>query len=69
MRYKEFLVKLREEEWFQRFLAEELIPDIPTLETFNPNSDNTDAWKYGSGVREGYLLCLQKLGVKHGTGN
>jgi len=65
--YNEFLKRLNEEAWFQRFIEEEIRPDVPRVPAYNPASDNTERWKYDCGLREGYLLCLRKLGVKeHG---
>lgn len=69
MNYKDFLKNLHEQEWFQRFVKEELIPNTPRLDSWNPTKDNTDQWKHASGMREGYLMCLQMLGVRDGTGN
>lgn len=64
MKYKVQLSKLITEPWFQGFVKNELEPGIPPIPQFNPE-DNTgvDKWKYQSGMREGYLLALTKLGV------
>ena len=65
MAYKDFLTRLNDEEWFKRFVESELKPAIPQIQTYNPQSDNTERWKYDSALREGFLLCMAKLGVKN----
>lgn len=67
--YKLYLKRLREEVWFQKFLSEEVFPAVPSIPSFNPSQDNTELWKHECAVREGYMLCLKKLGVDYGTGN
>jgi hypothetical protein len=69
VKYKDFLKNLHEQEWFQRFSQEELIPNIPSVPEWSPGVDNTEQWKYASGMRSGYLICLQMLGVNDGTGD
>ena len=64
MAYAEFLKRLTEEVWFNKFVEEEILPDIPRVPPYNPAQDNTERWKYDSGLREGYTLCLRKFGVK-----
>lgn len=63
MAYKEQLLRLNQEAWFQKFTETELLAATPQVPAYNPQSDNTDRWKYDSAMREGYLLCLRKLGV------
>ena len=65
MAYAEFVKQLHESDWFKKFIEEELLADMPRVPAYNPAEDNTERWKYDSGLREGYLLCLQKFGVKH----
>lgn len=48
------------EEWF-RLELKRLEDETPSLPKFDPSRDNTDQWKYDSGLREGYLLLLAKL--------
>jgi len=60
-----FIQKLHEEVWFQDFIKNELEPEIPIVPSFNPSEDNTDDWKQKSGLREGYLLALTKMGINH----
>ena len=65
MAYKDFLIQLNGEEWFKRFAEDVLKANIPEVPTYNPREDNTDRWKYDSAMREGFLLCLNLLGVKN----
>lgn len=65
MAYSEFLKQLHEQVWFQRFVKEVLIPNTPTVPTYDPRKDNTELWKYDCAMREGYRECLRKLGVKN----
>lgn len=64
--YRDHLKRLHEEVWFQKFIETELLPATPTVPSYNPSADNTERWKYDSAAREGYLMCLEKLGVKNG---
>lgn len=64
MAFKDMIKRLHEDPLFQRFIKEVLIPGAPKVMPFNPSSDNTDQWKYHSGVREGYRLALSEIGVK-----
>lgn len=58
-----FLKQLNEEPWFKAFLENDVVPDIPQIPAYLSSDDNTEQWKYVSGMREGYLMCLRKLGV------
>lgn len=51
------------EEWF-RLKLKELENETPPIPKFDPSSDNTDQWKYDSGLREGYRLLLAKINPK-----
>ena len=65
MAYEDFVKRLNEEQWFPRFIEDELIPNMPRVPNYNPAQDNTERWKYDSAMREGYRLCLKKLGVHY----
>ena len=60
--FAEHLAQLRAQAWFQALLKEEMIPLCPSVPSFTPNKTESD-WKYGSGMRDGYLLALKHLGV------
>lgn len=66
MAYKELIIRLTHDPEFQGFVKDELIPAMPTVPSYNPSNENVERWKYDSGMREGYLLALQLLGVKNG---
>ena len=64
--YDVFLKELRDQSWFQDFVAKELKPLIPPVLEYNPEdpaTDDPDKWKYRCGVRAGYLLALASLGI------
>ena len=63
MNYNSLLKQLNETPWFKEFVENDVVPEIPMVPPYNPGSDNTELWKYESGQREGYLMCLRKLGV------
>ena len=66
MAYKDYLKVLNDELWFKQFIESEVKPNIPQVQAYNPSSDNTERWKYDSGMREGFLMCMTILGVKNG---
>lgn len=65
MSFNPYLKNLNDELWFQKFVKDELKPGIPEVPRYNPREDNTEVWKYDSALREGYLMCMRKLGVKN----
>ena len=50
-------------------VMKELLANAPEVPGYIAGLDNPEKqvsdWKYRSGVREGYLLCLSNLGIKH----
>ena len=42
-----------------------MLPESPTVPEYTPREDDPEGrWKYGSGMRAGYLLALKHLGVE-----
>ncbi len=56
------IVKLKELPFYGDYLKE-IIADIPDLPSFNPNDPKHDenAWKYLSGMREGYIQAMYNI--------
>lgn len=57
---KTYLLELRSDPRFQS-LVEEVKRNVPKLPEYNPENDNTEDWKYTSGTRDGYKLCMLKF--------
>lgn len=65
MAFNDYLRILNSDPLFKRFVESELKPKIPEVQTYNPNADNTERWKYDCAMREGFLMCMSILGVKN----
>lgn len=64
--YADLLKDLRNQQWFQDVLTTQVYPAMPPIPAFVVNddgTDNTSQWKAQSQMREGYKLCLSKLGI------
>lgn len=65
MDYSENLSSLRAQAWFQALLKDQMLPQSPKVPEYIPREDDPEGrWKYGSGLRVGYLLALKHLGVE-----
>ena len=65
MNYSEHLSQLRAQAWFQEMLKNQMLPECPDVPQYFPREDDPEGqWKYGSGLRAGYLLALKHLGVE-----
>jgi len=58
---KEFIEQLNNDPIFKEIIAKEVLPAMPEIPAYT--GDNTKQWKAQSMMRQGYILCLQKLGV------
>lgn len=64
---KAMLKQLNDDPGFSILRDEILIKDVPEIMPWRPTdvtSGKEDTWKYESGLKEGYLLALRKLGIK-----
>lgn len=62
---REYISQLRADPRFQALIREVLVPQGPTVPEYTPNEDDPEGrWKYGSGLRAGYLLAFKHLGVE-----
>lgn len=52
------------EAWFQEF-AKELIEETPEIIPFDGTKESAERMKLMSGIKQGYELCLTKLGVNY----
>lgn len=61
-KHKVNLVPVKEQDWWKIFEGD-LINGVPEIPVYHPGRE-ADEWKYASGLKEGYKLALQHLGVK-----
>ena len=63
--YESFLLELNSNPMFQVMLKEKILPSRPQVPTYHPSKQNTEDWKYQSGLRDGFDIVLQLLKVKY----
>jgi len=61
--YREFVRRLHENEVFQQYAKDVLLPRTPPIKRWTPDAKEIQ-WVYDSGMRDGYLLALSNLGFK-----
>lgn len=62
-KYKEHLAHLRATDWWRDLIDHELTPLAPDVPAYSHGKTEAE-WVYGTGLRDGYLLCLKHLGVE-----
>ena len=57
-----FLADIRQNPLFQAFLKTQVLPNMPPPKPWQGEQSAAD-WAHNTGLREGYLLAFQQIGV------